>query len=63
MKDDSKIEIEIEFNFYQDIFILKYGLNEKLKNIFQKYCKAKGLVINSVFFVGNGNVINDFERT
>ena len=25
--------------------------------------QGKGLVINSVFFVGNGNVINDFERT
>lgn len=42
--------IEIEFNLNKDLYIIKSNLDEKLENIFQKYCKEKGLSINSLVF-------------
>ena len=55
--------IEIEFNLNKDLYIIKSNLDEKLENIFQKYCKEKGLSINSLVFLKNGVVINNLEQT
>ena len=55
---------DVEFTFdFQEKEIIKCNRNEKLINIFKDYAKKKGLRLNNIYFLGNGNAIDDFEQT
>ena len=57
-------EIIIKFTFEaQDIDIIKCDIKEKLINIFKNYSKKKGLELDSLYFLCNGEIINDFEKS
>ena len=47
----------------KDSEIIKCKRNEKLINIFKDYAKKKRLNFNSIYFLCNGNKIDDFEQT
>lgn len=47
----------------KDNDIIKCNRNEKLIKIFKDYAKKKGLNFNSIYFLCNGNKIDDFEQT
>ena len=47
----------------QDREIIKCNRNEKLINIFKDYAKKKRLNFNYIYFLCNGNKIDDFEQT
>ena len=55
---------DVEFTFdFQEKEIIKCNRNEKLINIFKDYAKKKGLRLNNIYFLCNGNAIDDFEQT
>ena len=55
---------DVEFTFeFQEKEIIKCNRNEKLINIFKDYAKKKGLRLNYIYFLCNGNAIDDFEQT
>ena len=57
-------EIIIKFTFEaQDIDIIKCDIKEKLINIFKNYSKKKVLELYSLYFLCNGEIINDFEKS
>ena len=55
---------DVEFTFeFQEKEIIKCNRNEKLINIFKDYAKKKGLRLSNIYFLCNGNAIDDFEQT
>ena len=64
MSQNSPKEIKIIFTFQaQDKDIIKCDIKEKLINIFKNYSKKKGIELESLYFLCNGEIINDFEKT
>ena len=57
-------EINIEFILESlDRENMKCNINEKIINVFEAYSKKIGIDLNSLFFLYNGDIINDFEKT
>ena len=57
-------EINIEFIFEaQFTERMKCNINEKIINVFKAYTKKIGRDLNSLYFLYNGDIINDFGKT
>ena len=57
-------EINITFTYEsQNSNTIKCNINEKLINILQKYSKIIGKKINSLNFICNGTIIDDYEKS
>ena len=57
-------DINIEFIYEaQDRENIKCNINEKIINVFTAYSKKIGVDLNYLYFLYNGDKINDFEKT
>ena len=57
-------QIKICFTFdYQEKDNMYFDINEKLINVFQKYSEKKGIELDSLYFLCNGEKIEDFQKT
>ena len=57
-------QIKICFTFdYQEKDTMYFDINEKLINVFQKYSEKKGMELDSLYFLCNGEKIEDFQKT
>ena len=56
-------EIELKFLLSQEEVVIKCVRNEKLINMVDVYCQIKNIKKDSIFFLYNGNRINDFNMT
>ena len=50
---------EIIFNYKGNEIEIQCNLNEKIKNIFNKYETKIGMDISKLYFIYNGNIIDD----
>ena len=57
-----QIKICFTFNF-QEKDNMYCDINEKLINVFQKYSEKKGMELDSLYFLCNGEKIEDFQKT
>ena len=59
-KKSSKIKLaKIKFNYKGLETEIQSNLNEKIKNIFKRYTNKVGIDISKLYFIYNGNKIND----
>jgi len=64
MTQNTPKEMKIIFTFEAlDKDLIKCDIKEKLINIFKNYSKKKGIELDSLYFLCNGEIINDFEKT
>ena len=52
---------QIEFNYNQNLAIIQANLNDKFKDVINKYLQKSSLDSNKVFFLANGKQINTEE--
>ena len=52
---------QIEFNYNQNLTIIQANLNDKFKDVINKYLQKSSLDSNKVFFLANGKQINTEE--
>ena len=52
---------QIEFNYNQNLTIIQANLNDKFKDVINKYIQKTSLAPNKVFFLANGKQINTEE--
>ena len=45
---------QIEFNYNQNLTIIQANLNDKFKDVINKYLQKSSLDSNKVFFLANG---------
>ena len=50
---------EVEFIYNGEKIIIQCNLNDKMKDIFNKYIIKLGIEINSVYFLYGGNIIKE----
>ena len=55
--------VEIEFSYKQQITIVQCELNNKVKDIYNKFISKIGIDINLIYFIYSGNKINNNELT
>ena len=64
MSQNAHNEIKINFQFESVEFItIKSNVNEKLINIFKNFTNMKNQKFDSLFFLYNGELIVDFQKT
>ena len=51
-------EAKVIFNFNEFNTTVLCSLNEKLKNIIERFCSKAQIDINKIYFLYNGNMIN-----
>ena len=60
MTTSNEINIEFEAQLNEN---MKCDINERIINVFNAYSEKIGIDLNSLYFLYNGDQINDFEKT
>ena len=63
MKEEVSEDIKLKFELNQETDIINCHIKEKLKNMFNVYCRIKKIEENSVYILYDGKTINNFEYT
>ena len=55
--------VEVEFTFKQQVTIIQCELDNKMKEIYNKFISKVEVDLNSVYFLYSGNIIDNNELT